>query len=367
VDKDYMRSLGYEDSPLWDLDTPLLSAPTEVHLSVTRQCSAGCTGCYVDSYRPGTRPDLEAGELGLSGMKRIVDTLAEARVFHLALGGGESIEMPWFFELADYVRNKRIVPNLTTNGFFINEQNAHLCRLFGQINVSLDGTGEAYREARGTDGFSEADRAITLLKKAGCQTGINVVVSRQNVHRLESILRYAKKKGVNQAELLRFKPAGRGKGRFHEMDLTPDQARTFYPRIQSLVKRLRVRIRLDCSFLPMVFAHEPDFRKADRFALSGCFGGEMLMGVGPEGAVHACSFADPEALNLEHLHQWWQDADTFLPFRSWHRDASEPCASCRYLELCRGGCHVVAHAVQGSMAAPDPGCPIVREDLPPLH
>ena len=44
VDKDYMRSLGYEDSPLWDLDTPLLSAPTEVHLSVTRQCSAGCTG-----------------------------------------------------------------------------------------------------------------------------------------------------------------------------------------------------------------------------------------------------------------------------------------------------------------------------------
>ena len=49
VDKDYMRSLGYPPSPLWDLDTDLLSAPSEVHASVTRRCRVGWPGCYVES------------------------------------------------------------------------------------------------------------------------------------------------------------------------------------------------------------------------------------------------------------------------------------------------------------------------------
>jgi radical SAM protein with 4Fe4S-binding SPASM domain len=358
VDKDYMRSLGYPDSPLWDVPTRLLSAPTEVHVSVTRQCSAGCAGCYVDSYRPGTRPDLDSRELGLEGMKRIVDVLARARVFHAALGGGESLELPWFFDLADYARQQGIVPNLTTNGFFVSEHNAERCRVFGQINVSIDGTGDDYREARGIDGFEAADRALTLLRKAGCNTGINVVVSRRNFDRLESIFRYARKRGVNQVELLRFKPAGRGKDLFAELDLTPRQAFLFYPLVTSLSRRHRVRLRVDCSFMPMVFAHQPDRKRVERFGACGCLGGEMLMSVGPDGAVAACSFAGPESWDLAGLPGWWPSESAFAPFRKWQDHAPEPCASCRYLEFCRGGCHVVAQAVLGDWASPDPGCPL---------
>jgi len=365
VDRDYMRSLGYPDSPLWDLDTPLLTAPTEVHLSVTRQCSAGCRGCYVDSYRPGTRPDLESGELGLAGMKRVVDVLAGMRVFHLALGGGESLELPWFFELADYARSRGIVPNLTTNGFRIDEENVCRCRVFGQINVSIDGLGEEYGFSRGFDGFAGADRALRLLRRARCNAGINVVVSRKNLPLLEGILHYARKAGVNQVELLRFKPAGRGKGLFPEMDLTAGQARDFFPLVTSLARRYRTRLRLDCSFMPMVFAHRPDPRRVDFFSACGCLGGEMLMSIGPDGAAGACSFADPEPLPFPAMPEWWPAERTFAPFRAWRRNAPEPCASCAYLEFCRGGCHVVAQAASGDWAGPDPGCPIVRGNTPP--
>ena len=360
VDKDYMRSLGYPASPLWDSNAPLLTAPTEVHASVTRQCSSGCSGCYMDSYSPGTRPDLESRELGLEGMKRVVDELARARVFHLALGGGESLELPWFFDLAEYVRQKKIVPNLTTNGFCVNEKNVQRCRVFGQINVSIDGIGDDYRRTRGTEGFDAADRALTLLRRARCKAGINVVVSGRNCDKLEGLLRYAKKKGVNQVELLRFKPAGRGKDLFREMDLTTKQARSFYPMVTSLARRLRLRIRLDCSFMPLVFAHGPDVKRLDFFAISGCLGGEMLMGVGPDGGVHACSFAEPESWSLSEFPRWWPGDMAFVPFRTWHRNAPEPCSSCSYLHLCRGGCHVVALAVHGSLAEPDPGCPLVH-------
>jgi len=365
VDKDYMRRLGYPDSPLWDSRSPLLSAPIEAHVAVTRRCSAGCAGCYMDAYAPGTRPDLEAAEQGLPGMKKAVDALAGARVFHLALGGGESLERPWFLDLADHARSRGIVPNLTTNGFPVNEANAARCRVFGQINVSLDGVGDAYRHTRGIPGFAAADRALTLLRRARCRTGINTVVSRRNFDDLEAILRYARNKGLNQVELLRFKPAGRGRALFPEMDLTPAQARAFYPTVTALARKFPIRLRLDCSFMPMVYAHGPDPARLDLFAVSGCHGGEMLLGGGPAGEVHACSFAAPERRDLADLRAWWAAPDTFAAFRSWQERAPAPCRDCAYLALCRGGCHVVAEAVHGSADLPDPGCPYVQEERTP--
>lgn len=360
VDKDYMRSLGYPPSPLWDLETGLPSAPTEVHASLTRRCSAGCSGCYVDSYLPGSRPELEEGELGLRGMKRVVDVLAEHRVFHLALGGGESLELPWLFELAEYARMKGIIPNLTTNGFPLDPEMARRCRVFGQINVSIDGLGEGYREARGVDGFERADRALTLLRRAGCRAGINTVVSRHNFDRLGELIRYARRKRAGQIEFLRFKPAGRGASHFAEVDLTPEQRADFFPLVTSLLRKTRIRLRLDCSLMPLVYAHEPDPKRLDRFAMLGCLGGEMLMGVGPDGAVSACSFAPAEDWEILEMKTWWRDERAFAPFRLWRERTPEPCSSCRYLELCQGGCHAVALAVRESMSYPDPGCPIVR-------
>ena len=367
VDKDYMRSLGYPDSELWDVDSDLLSAPTEVHASVTGQCSAGCEGCYVDSYKPGSRPDLVERELGFEGNKKVIDALADARVFHVALGGGESLEMPWFLDLAEYAARKRIVPNLTTNGFVIDEKIAQRCSVFGQVNVSLDGIEKDYSSTRGIQGFEAADRALTLLRKAGCRFGINTVVSRLNYDKLETIVRYAKSKRVNQIELLRFKPAGRGIRHFSEMDLTERQAREFYPLVKELTRRFRVNLRLDCSFMPMVFFHEPDPERVDFFSVAGCLGGELLMGVRPDGAVNACSFAPTEPWDVTKIKTWWKDPEAFRLFRTWHQAPLPPCDACQYVSLCRGGCHMVAQALTKNMAEPDPGCPRVAEYRGRIH
>lgn len=359
VDKDYMRSLGYPDSPLWDTERAFLSAPTEVHASLTGRCEAGCPGCYVDSYRAGERPDLAAAELGLDEWKRALDELAAARVFHVALGGGESMELPWLFELAHYARGIGLVPNLTTNGYRIDETTAPQCRVFGQINVSIDGVGDDHATARGVDGFARADRALTLLRKARCSFGINTVVSCRNFDHLEDVVRYARKKRVGQIEFLRYKPAGRGVEHFAEMDLTPAQAHAFYPLIRGLMKRHRVSLRVDCSLMPMIFAHEPDLERATFFAVAGCHAGDMLAGVRPDGQVNGCSFAPVEPLDVRNLRQWWNDERTFAPFRNWVSQAPEPCRSCRYLDLCRGGCHAVSLAVHGDLFRPDPGCPLI--------
>ncbi|HEY4243488.1 MAG TPA: SPASM domain-containing protein, partial [Kofleriaceae bacterium] len=88
----------------------------------------------------------------------------------------------------------------------------------------------------------------------------------------------------------------------------------------------------------------------------------------PDGRLTACSFAAPPPAaasdharpKIDALGAYWNTPGAFGEFRTW-RAAVEPCASCTYLALCRGGCRVVSAHVAGSAAAPDPECPRVVE------
>src|SRR5713226_9505082 len=95
---------------------------------------------------------------------KILDELAAMGVFHVALGGGEALELDYLFEVAAHARAVGITPNLTTSGLGLTPRDAERCRVFGQINVSVDGVGEGYRRARGFDGFAHAERGLRLLR-----------------------------------------------------------------------------------------------------------------------------------------------------------------------------------------------------------
>ena len=369
VDKDYMLSLGYSPSPLWDSRTDLLSAPTEVHMAVTNHCSNGCDHCYMDSRdrSDSIRDGIVDGELGPAGLRKAADVLARMRVFHVALGGGESFEMPWLMELVGYIRSKGIVPNITSNGHFIDEGNAILCRDFGQINLSLDDVGPDLKEPAARRHFEKADRAFGLLRKAGVRAGINCVVTRRNFDRLEQIVRYAKKKRLLEIEFLRFKPSGRARQLYHDLKLTPRQAGEFYPRVMELMKRHGVTLKLDCSFTPFICVHEPDPGRMDFFSVVGCDGGNQLMGAFADGRTSPCSFAAWEDLRIRDMPAWWRRAGTFEVYRNWPLSAPEPCSICRYLSICRGGCHAVSEFYFGDARMADPECPRVQLHRPILQ
>jgi radical SAM protein with 4Fe4S-binding SPASM domain len=355
VDREMMRELGQPESPLWGSgeapDAPLV-APTEVHLVLSRRCAAGCRGCYVDATPRGAA-------LSPQEACSILDELAAMGVFHVALGGGEALELPYLFEIAAHARQVGITPNLTTSGLGLTEELAERCRVFGQINVSVDGVGEAYRRARGFDGFARAERALRLLRAAKEEVGVNCVVSRSSFDGLGSVARLVRKLRLNELELLRFKPVGRGASIDEELSL--DQARRIYPLARRLMLRHRIRVKLDCSFAPMVFWHRPSARAAAFWGVQGCVAGDVLAAVSPEGHLQGCSFAGPAEADARlpgAIRAAWPSG--FSSFRGFVRDAPEPCASCDYLRLCRGGCRAVAGA-HGSFSAPDPGCPRVQE------
>ena len=355
VDRDFMRTLGHAESSLWnnaETSGPL-SAPLEIHFSVTNACSQNCGHCYMDSGVPD-RGEMPAGEF-----RRAVDLLAQMGVFHMALGGGEALERPDFFELAAYVRERGMVPNLTTNGHLITEEIAGKCRVFGQVNVSIDDSEALAESDRVTGPLAARVAAVDHLLAAGIKVGINCVVSRDNFDHLSSIFAFAAQRGLTDVEFLRIKPTGRATATYFDRRLTPAQNREFYPMIRDLSREYGVAAKIDCSFVPMFCWHQPDKALMEQFSVYGCEAGNVLLGVRSDGRFAGCSFLKGEE-SIFDLPLLWGTSEQLMQLRQWPGRAPEPCRSCNYLEICKGGCRAVSAFVSGDSFAPDPECPFLN-------
>ncbi|MDH4203710.1 MAG: radical SAM protein [Phycisphaerae bacterium] len=361
VDRDYMRQLGLKGSSLWetaDESIGLLSAPTEVHFSITNRCSAGCDHCYMEAGQ------ADDNELDTDTFKKALDVLAEMKVFHVALGGGDALERNDLFEVAAYAREKGIVPNLTISGINLTDDIARQMHgIFGQVNVSVDGLGSHYGIFRGKDLFAHADKALDRLTREGVSTGINCVLGRENFEMLEDLFAYASEKKLNEIEFLGLKPSGRGRHVYMQQRTTDAQNAALTPKLAELSEKYGITAKIDCSFVPMLCYHNPPREVLESMATYGCEAGNVLLGARSDGSISGCSFLPDSGISIFDLPDKYGDPQTFSIFRDWTSKAPQPCCDCDYLDICKGGCHGVAQFVSGSFEMPDPDCPFVVDHL----
>jgi radical SAM protein with 4Fe4S-binding SPASM domain len=278
-------------------------------------------------------------------------------VYHLALGGGESLGWEQLISLARLARELGMTPNLTTAGLNLTPRVARHLDVFERIHLSMDGVGSTYARVRGHDSYASALMGLKILRAHHGKVGVNCVVTRDNAEELEPLFGLLARLRVRQVELLRFKPVGRGARLFHQLDPTPEQTGSLLGNVLALSMRYRLRVRLDCSFTPVVCSSGLEPMRLANAGVAGCVGGSWLLSIDPRGKLAGCSFDTTDSPYS------WRDLgkpEAMKHFLSWTREAAEPCASCRWLHVCRGGCHVVARHVTGSFAAPDPGCPWVN-------
>jgi radical SAM protein with 4Fe4S-binding SPASM domain len=358
VDRNYMRELGLDKSPLWnnsDESVGRLSAPTEVHFAITNKCSLGCPHCYMGAGKE------DEGELDTVSLKRALDILAEMKVFHIALGGGEALEREDLFEIAEYARTKGLVPNLTVSGANITAQVAKKMKVFGQVNVSLDGVAENYGVFRHKNMFDMADQALGFLIKAKVPAGINCVIGRDNFDGITKLFEYAAQKKLNEIEFLRLKPSGRGIDKYQNHRTTYEQNISLTPMLARLSNQFGITAKIDCSFVPMLCCHNPPVDLLEAMATYGCEAGNVLLGIRSNGQVSGCSFLKGSGLSVFDLHPGMNRQSHFEKITNWMQKAPQPCKSCNYLDICKGGCHAVAEFVTGDFNNPDPDCPKVIE------
>lgn len=344
------------------VDVPgALRAPLEAHVSLTSHCPVRCTGCYV-----GAGPDGVAADA--AGLRRTLDELAAMGTFEVAFGGGESALGDDVLELARYARGLGLVPNLTTSGLGVTAERARAAAgLFGQLNVSIDGVGPVYAAVRGWDGEAVARRALGHLRDAGARTGANTLVSRAlfaDPAALDALGDALVADGAAEWQWLRVKPAGRARTAPGLPDAglaaTPAQLLTVWPALLRQEARTGLTMRVDCAMVPFLAAHAVPVERMVALGVSGCVGGHALWARDARGGMAPCSFAaaTPAAGGLAAR---WADDPELAAWRAHAAAPPEPCVSCAWQGVCRGGCRIVAEAVTGDRFAPDPECPRVRE------
>lgn len=328
------------------------AAPYEVHLTIGHRCSQGCRGCYIDA-----RPDA-VDSMSDADWTRVLERLARLGVFHLALGAGEDVPLQRLVNLATRARRLGMLPNLSTSGRQLTPRLVERLRVFEQVHLNLDGTGTG--AATGLPPWPPGRLLVLrLLRAYHPRVGVNLVLTRHNCDHLPEVFRALRRERVRSIELLRYKPAGRGRRDYADMALTRRQGRRLVRRVLALSLRWLVTVRLDCSFAPFVCAAGFSPALLRRIGLAGCVGGSWLLSVDGRGRLSACSFHQPRQ---PPGHEQIGTPGLFGEFRDWIARAPEPCRSCRYLSICRGGCHVVAEHVSGTFYAPDPECPLLGDD-----
>lgn len=124
------------------------AVPELVDVKITDQCGRGCRFCYQASTPSGSHAGLRTYDMARS--------LAELGVLEVAIGGGEPLEHPEFWDFVRVLREHGVVANVTTRRLDLIP--AWRVAQFGGIGFSAE-TAAAFAEGlRSIDGPSSIGR-----------------------------------------------------------------------------------------------------------------------------------------------------------------------------------------------------------------
>lgn len=251
-----------------------LSAPVNVTWELTYACNLSCVHCLSDSGKPNTQ------ELSTEQCRDVVDQMARNRVFQLNIGGGEPFLRRDFLDLMEYAHTKGIVTCISTNGALINDDAAdRLDRDLVYIQVSVDGASESSNDTiRGKGSFRGAMKAIEILTKRGVEVSINTVLTRLSFPELDTLSHLAVSVGA-KFRVSRFRPSGRGKETWKELNVSKEQMILFSDWLSE-----HKQVSTGDSFFSV--SHE-DRRS---LGLNMCGACKLTCAISPLGHVYPCAF-----------------------------------------------------------------------------
>jgi mycofactocin biosynthetic radical S-adenosylmethionine protein MftC len=319
------------------------SAPVNLTWEITHRCNLHCIHCLSASQTE--YPD----ELSLEECQKVVDKLAELKVFEINFGGGEPLLKDYFIDLVDYIHTKGMITCISTNGTLLSDETISL--LAGSplvhIQVSLDGaTPEANDKIRGTGTYQRILQGIELLSRRGVPFSLNTVVTSMNYTQLDRLKALAAAYNAN-LRVSRFRPSSRARQSWDILKLSTGQL----------------------EGLSIWLAEHPGILTGDSFfSISGrgrrelgldmCGACKMTCCIDPTGLIYPCAFLQtPEfcAGNIRRtdFKKIWDSSPVCQKLRQ-----LEPasCRRCPRFETCRGGCPAVAYFVKNDLNAADSEC-----------
>ena len=127
-----------------------------VTLMLTNRCNSRCKVCNIWQKQP--KEDMPVGVIA-----DLLKARCLSRMAAFVLAGGEPLLHPQIDEILTLFKGRK--HRIASNGL-MPERLEEIVERYGvrEVDISLDGMNETYRESRGVDGFARAEESIRRLK-----------------------------------------------------------------------------------------------------------------------------------------------------------------------------------------------------------
>ncbi|MCB0521446.1 MAG: SPASM domain-containing protein [Lewinellaceae bacterium] len=181
--------------------------PMTISIEPTTACNLRCPEC-PSGLRAFTRP---TGNLKEDFFKSTINELHKDLLYLIFYFQGEPYINPKFLDMVKYAHHKGIYTITSTNGHFLNDENARKTIESGldRLIISVDGTTQQTYESYRKEGKLEtvlqgASNVVKWKKKLKSKTPhliFQFLVTRPNEHQIPDIYRLAEEIGIDEVKL----------------------------------------------------------------------------------------------------------------------------------------------------------------------
>ena len=329
----------------WNIDETwsnnnFLSAPETVHWAATYRCNLNCPDCYARRYK-----DIFE-EMTFNEAKIMIDKLNKAKVFQLAIGGGEALIRDDITDIVKYAADCGLVVHITANieNFKrekIQNMSSHLTAL--QFGIDAD------RLLADTNYLDKLHLSYLITREMQINVGVNLILTKKVINNFDYIIRSLVEVGFKNIVLLRYKPHD-NKTRWLQENVKPGEFKNFESRMKEIISIYdnSVTFRFDCALSFLQRNINPKIAKNK--GIRGCVAADRILAIGPDGSIYPCSQLIAEDTKIGNIlktdiNELVNNSKRLRKYRDFRNQIafrSSICGICKAKDHC-GGCRVFSN------------------------
>ncbi len=291
-----------------------------IHIDITDSCPLRCPQCYknesIDKF------------MSLETFKSIIDEAEKLNCFQIAIGGGEPFIHKNIFQMIEYVSKTQMAISVTSSGITLNKEKIQFLENIGlnHLQISLNGSNYIVNSLS-RDGFEHSMNALKLLSGSNISFGINTVIRQDNIDDLENIFSLGKMLGVENVNLLRYKPNKYEDYNIHKLD------NNHVSKLIKIIKsNLDLNIKVDSAFTPLLMLFTNGNISDNQ---SGCGALSEFINITVDGKYKPCSHVDLEE-KATSIFNYYTKSNNKQKLEKIEYIKGASCLQCKFKEKCFG-------------------------------